>query len=349
MKKLEKHDRQLLAEKIKIHESNIINELTTRYFSQQRVSQEHRDKKTVHCENDLRDHLTFLRNAIEFGNSETFRHYFQWSTNLLKARNIPHYELATFINDLCKVVDSRLSESEKTMLRAFVLDSSPSEQVSVHQTPPPSESPLKLDQEAFLQALLAGNRQAAKSVAFEALARKYQLIDIYIEVFQKSLYQIGNLWEKNHISVAQEHMATAITQYVIVNIFDHVNPVLINRGKGIVTGVEGEFHQVGAHMVADTLEMQGWDIRFLGVNVPHKSILQIIEEFHPDLVGISATMLSNVPMVRDLIVKIRSQSGSGSMPRILVGGGAFRTLPDIHREIEADGFAQDLQSLLTLV
>lgn len=52
-----------------------------------------------------------------------------------------------------------------------------------------------------------------------------------------------------------------------------------------------ELHHVGANMVADVLEAHGWDVRYLGTNLPHRSILQAIREHQADWVGISATTL----------------------------------------------------------
>ena len=45
--------------------------------------------------------------------------------------------------------------------------------------------------------------------------------DIYRDVFQDALYEIGTLWETNQISVAEEHMGTAITQYVMSNLWKY--------------------------------------------------------------------------------------------------------------------------------
>lgn len=89
----------------------------------------------------------------------------------------------------------------------------------------------------------------------------------------------------------------------------------------IVTGVEGEMHQLGANMLADVLEAEGWDVRFLGTQLPHRDILQAIEEHEPTIVGISATMLFNVPKVSSLIGDVRLRYGSDV--RIILGGAAF--------------------------
>ncbi len=74
----------------------------------------------------------------------------------------------------------------------------------------------------------------------------------------------------------------------------------------VLTGVQGEMHQVGANMVADVLEFHGWEVRFLGTNLPQAGILRVVEEQRPDVVGISATMLFNLPRVRELIESIRA-------------------------------------------
>ncbi|MCA9422431.1 MAG: cobalamin-dependent protein, partial [Nitrospira sp.] len=79
------------------------------------------------------------------------------------------------------------------------------------------------------------------------------------------------------------------------------------------------------------------------------AILQMIKEFRPTLVGISATMILKVPTVRDLIKDIRTHFLPEYTPRILVGGSAFRSLPDVFQEIGADGFGYDLRSLTSLL
>ena len=178
-------------------------------------------------------------------------------------------------------------------------------------------------QSLFLQAILKGQRRAATTVAFESLRDGNPIQDIYVEVFQESLYQVGRLWESNRITVAEEHMATAITQYVLAQMYPHIPASGTRRGNMVITGVAGELHQVGANMVADVLEAQGYDVRFLGTNMPHGGILQAIKEHEADLLGISTTMLFNIPQVTRLAEEVREEFGPRS-PRIVVGGSAFR-------------------------
>jgi len=136
---------------------------------------------------------------------------------------------------------------------------------------------LDLTRNVFLQALLAGNRRAASGAALEALRDAPSSSDVYIDLLQSALYEVGRLWESNRITVAEEHMATAVAQFVLGEIFPRLPSATERRGAAVVTGVEGEMHQIGAHMVADILQMRGWEARFLGTNAPHPAILQAIE------------------------------------------------------------------------
>jgi methanogenic corrinoid protein MtbC1 len=183
-------------------------------------------------------------------------------------------------------------------------------------------------------------------IAREALAGGLSLPELYMDVFQPAMYEVGRRWEANRLTVAQEHIATAITQYVMAQVYEAPDDRATNRGPIVLTGVEGELHNIGAVMVGDLLESSGWRVRFLGTNLPAAAIIGVVRETMPSHVGVSATMLFNVPAVRQLIEAIRAEFGDRM--RIVVGGAAFRTAPDLWRQIEADGFAADLRGAQAL-
>ena len=83
----------------------------------------------------------------------------------------------------------------------------------------PALNPSEPETNIFVLAPLAGNRKAALNVAKEFLAQGLTVPEVYLKVLQPSMYEIGRRWEANEITVASEHMATAITQYVMVRLF----------------------------------------------------------------------------------------------------------------------------------
>lgn len=206
---------------------------------------------------------------------------------------------------------------------------------------------LALTRNLFLQALLQGQRKPACTIVMEAVREGHPVIEVYSEVLGKSLREVGRLWESNRITVAAEHTATAIVQLVLAQLYPLLPKPEVLRGNAIITGVEGELHQVGANMVADVLEADGWNVRFLGTNMPHAGVLKVVEEHQANAVGISAATLLSLPKVRGLVSDMREKL-KGRCPRIVVGGGAFRSAPVLAAEIGADACGADLRTAPTL-
>ena len=288
-------------------------------------------------------HLAFLAGALEGGDPAAFAAYVRWAARVLASRGIAARFLSENIRQVRDALAVRLGAERAAALEPYfaaadqALSGGP-------DFPPPAELPLTAG--VFLQAVLSGQRRAAVQIAREALRGGLPLKDLYLDVLQPVLYEVGTRWESNQLTVAQEHVATAITQYVMAQIYEPPNDTGGEKGTVVLTGVEGELHNVGAVMVGDVLEMSGWRVRFLGTNLPASSVLSTIRETSPTHVGISATMLFNVNAVRDLVAAIRSEFHGGI--KILVGGAAFRTVPELWRSVAADAFAPDLRAAQAL-
>jgi methanogenic corrinoid protein MtbC1 len=198
------------------------------------------------------------------------------------------------------------------------------------------------EKDLYLEAILSGDRQAALGVALGAVEAGMDVRDVYVDVLQESLYEVGRLWEANRISVSTEHLATAVTQAVLARLYERLPRPEATRGRVVLTGVEGELHQVGGHMVSDALESDGWDVKFLGTNVPAPDVLTAVSEHRPEVLGISCTMLQNLPKVSFLIGAVRALFKT-SAPCIVVGGGAFRASAKAF-ELGADAWAPDMRA-----
>jgi methanogenic corrinoid protein MtbC1 len=134
-------------------------------------------------------------------------------------------------------------------------------------------------------------------------------------------------------------------QYAIAQLYPLIPPAVESRGVAVIAGVEGEQHQVGINLISDALEADGWDVIFLGANTPTSAILQTIETHRPALLGVSVTMLFNVPRLVQLVEKVR-QADAGV--RIVAGGAVFRAAPGLCQELGMDGSAPDVQTAISL-
>jgi methanogenic corrinoid protein MtbC1 len=174
----------------------------------------------------------------------------------------------------------------------------------------------------YLGALLSGDSTACTRQVQQVLDADVAIATLYTDLFQRSLYRVGELWETNRISVAVEHLATAITERLLAGVYPRVlsmrQPA---RHKAVVSCGVNEYHQVGARMVADVMELNGWDAWFLGASTPVKDLLSLIDEKKPDLVGLSLSMYFNLGPLKDLIQTLKAHYRQLD---ILIGGQAFR-------------------------
>ena len=193
----------------------------------------------------------------------------------------------------------------------------------------------------YLAAVLAGNRKQAFGVVDEALAAGMALRPLYLEVFQPALREIGRLWQDNRITVADEHLATAITQAAMARLYDRLFAAATPGGRLLVAAcADQERHEVGLRMLCDILEMDGWDTVFLGASVPVDALVGMVRERRPDVVALSAAISPHLSRVREAIRAIRDDV-PGPQPVIAVGGRAFADDPELAVRLGADLTARD--------
>src|SRR5687767_7769930 len=95
----------------------------------------------------------------------------------------------------------------------------------------------------YLAALLAGDRRGALRVIDAALDQGRPVVALQRDVVQAAQREIGRLWETNDISIAQEHMATAISHVALSRLFELATPAARVERRVVVACVEGERHE----------------------------------------------------------------------------------------------------------
>jgi methanogenic corrinoid protein MtbC1 len=194
-----------------------------------------------------------------------------------------------------------------------------------------------------LDAVRAADAAAAYRIASSALAQGMTMPQLYQRVITPALYEIGKLWEKGALTVADEHLATALTHRVLASLRP---PVRVEASAGeqpaptekrvLLAAVEGEQHALGLRMAADILEDAGFRTIYLGADVPTDALLQSVASLSPDLVALSATMPELAPRLEEVAGALRR-----AHPRVglLTGGQALASGSAVESPI------QDLEAL----
>ncbi|MFP4153274.1 MAG: B12-binding domain-containing protein [Alkalispirochaeta sp.] len=172
----------------------------------------------------------------------------------------------------------------------------------------------------YIDGLVSGDRRVCQGVVDHMLRADTPVLDIYVQIFQRSMYDVGKMWEEGSISVAVEHLATAVTERLLATVYPRIFQAEHIGRSAVITCAPHELHQIGARMVADAFELNGWDGYFLGADTPKDDLFSMINEKKPDIVALSASLPRSLDVVLPLLDELRHR-----FPRqdIIVGGQAF--------------------------
>jgi len=109
-------------------------------------------------------------------------------------------------------------------------------------------------------------------------------------------------------------------------------------GKVIMGSVKGDIHDIGKDMVIFLLDVHGFEVQDLGVDVPPEVFVAAIREAKPQVVGMSALLTTVFDSFKDTVAAIE-EAGLRDAVKIMIGGG---TVTDEVREYSgADAYGKD--------
>jgi methanogenic corrinoid protein MtbC1 len=305
-------------------------------------------KGMARCLEDARYHLRYLSEAVGAGEPALFVHYATWAKTMLSARNIPVEDLVANLEVMLDVLGKELPapmqmppvDYVKSAIRALTLANDNPSFLDPGQ-------PLAELANQYLSALLRYERHSATALILRAVENKISIREIYFHVFERCQYEIGRLWQSNVVGIAQEHYCTASTQLIMSQLYPYIfRSDRTCRGTIVAACVSGELHEIGARMLCDLLEMEGWNTIYLGANVPTAGIVDVLRDNHSNILAVSASMTFHIPAVREVVAAVRLASPA---TRILVGGYAFKIAPNLWRDVDADYWTKDASDAISLI
>ncbi len=299
---------------------------------------------------ETKKQIAFLFDAATIDSAPMFINYIAWAKIILVHAHLPpeiFREKLEIMRQHCKAELSGLFAEKVDHILALTLQKYP----GMPEMEPPfidrSQETGRIA-EKYLEEVLGGERRAAQETIRKAIADGIQPKDIYINIIQRAQYEVGRLWQLGQISVAQEHYATEFAHQMLSQLSLSMTCHPFKKGSLVVTCVGNEMHGLGSRMVSDFLEMDGWDVIYLGANTPHVDVVLFLKERKARALLVSATMGYNVKRVKMLIRHIRAEPDLANV-KILVGGWAFNNVDGLWNAIGADGFAKDADGAVKVV
>jgi methanogenic corrinoid protein MtbC1 len=190
----------------------------------------------------------------------------------------------------------------------------------------------------YLEPLLRGDRRACRSVIEEAMQSGIPANSVYLEIVWPVMLEIEKLLRADKITPVQEHLATRVNRTIVDQLQNKLPRRPRRNKKVVVCCAPEELQELGAQIITDLFESDGWEVRFLGGGLANDDILAYINEYAPAILSIHGTAPKQAPDVRRLIDTIKSVNAWPDM-RIMVSGGLFARAEGLWQEMEADLYA----------
>ncbi|MGA7297262.1 MAG: cobalamin-dependent protein [Rhodanobacteraceae bacterium] len=294
------------------------------------------------CREDLSFHLDFLRPVLEFGIIQPMVDYLRWLATVLSARDVPAEHLPLSLDWLSEFyADAMPDKDGATVVLALERAKTGFLKAGAALAGSCGTMPEAWAEcAAFEELLLEGDHDGAAALVERCLEQGYSVVDLELHVIQTALYGIGQKWQDNKVTVNQEHLATAITQAIMLQILQNIEPPPSNGRSVVLACVQGNHHAVGLQMVADAYQLAGWEVEFLGADVPTDDLIRHIDQVKPDLLGLSVSFAQQLRVVKDIMARLNATLGD-QRPAVIIGGLAINQFNRLADRLGADAWSPD--------
>lgn len=196
---------------------------------------------------------------------------------------------------------------------------------------------------SFTELLLRGDEKEATAFLIHAYMEGRSLAGLCDQTITEAMHEVGELWFKGTITVADEHLATRVVLSALQQLRSVVVPAEPTGLKAICCGIEGDLHELPVHLAEMILESEGWDVKNLGANTPLFALRDMVTQQRPQLVCISARTVIDLDRTAnefDRLRKLTDRIGA----QVTLGGEVFRD-QNLRRRFPADLYATDFHSL----
>jgi methanogenic corrinoid protein MtbC1 len=91
-------------------------------------------------------------------------------------------------------------------------------------------------------------------------------------------------------------------------------------GKVLIGTVHGDLHDIGKNIVSFMLDINGFDVKDIGIDVPVKTFIEEIRAYEPDVVGLSGFLTLAFDSMKETIAAFEKE-GMRQQFKVMIGGG----------------------------
>jgi 5-methyltetrahydrofolate--homocysteine methyltransferase len=194
--------------------------------------------------------------------------------------------------------------------------------------------------------LIAEVSDSATDAVETALTRGEDPLALLREGVVRGLERIGEKFEAEEYFLTELMLGGQIAERCIALIDPHLpNDRGAPRGVMVIGAVQGDMHDLGYSLVAKQLELVGFEVHSLGVDVAPMAFIDKAREVDANIIGLSTFLVTTIPGCLEVIDYLRDM-GLRERFKVIIGGGT--TTHETADELGADGWAPNAVEAVAL-
>lgn len=194
----------------------------------------------------------------------------------------------------------------------------------------------------LFQHLVEGHEEESADLLINAYLHGQTLASLFDRVVTPAMHQVGDLWCRGELTIADEHLATQTAISSLQKLRGVIHLPGPSSTRALICGVEGDLHELPIHLVHLLLEGDGWEVINLGPNTPFFTLVEALVKHRPDLLCISVKLITDPDRVERGYAPVRKAADKLHTAIALGGDGlADRLLRQrFPSEFHAEDFTQ---------
>ncbi len=173
-----------------------------------------------------------------------------------------------------------------------------------------------------------GSIDAGIELAKNASSEGITTVEFFTEIIQPVLTDLGDAFSRLEVFLPELMKASMVVKGIQESIFteDNLKGEVSDlvKGKVVIGTCQGDIHDIGKSMVAMLLQINGYTVKDLGVNVTPQQFIEEAQKMNADIIAMSSLLTTSLPFIKDVVNRL-SAFNSREKFKVIVGGAAVNS------------------------
>ncbi len=207
---------------------------------------------------------------------------------------------------------------------------------------PAADASLEELRQAWIEACLGFNETAAEQILNQAFAI-FNVETVCTGLIQRSMFEVGELWHSGKVTVQQEHFTSALATRRLDALISAA-PRPTRPHSILIACPPKEWHTFSSLLLTLLLRRQGFEVIYLGANVPDDRMVDALQAVQPKMVVLAAQQLSTAATLRTTAEGLQKQGYLTAY-----GGSIFNRIPKLREAIPALFLGETLEAAVETI